>query len=140
MLGIIICGHGNFATGIKSSLELVVGKQNYLEAVDFIKSDSLENLENKIVSSMDKMDVNGYLFYTDLPGGSPFKKCVEISLKNSNSEVVAGTNIPMILDIIFERDNVDANSLMKKSIEVGKEQIVTFKLNKKNKQIDEDGI
>lgn len=141
MLGIIICGHGNFATGMKSALELVVGKQENLEAVDFEKTNSVKDLEDNIKNSMAKMNVDGYLFFTDIPGGSPFKKSVEISLATKNCQVVAGTNIPMLLEIVFDRDGFDAESLMNRSIETGKKQIVTFKLNKKsNKQDECDGI
>ena len=35
MIGILVTGHGRFATGITSALELVLGKQEWFEAVDF---------------------------------------------------------------------------------------------------------
>ena len=36
MVGIIITGHCNFATGIASAVKLVAGQQKNLEAVDFL--------------------------------------------------------------------------------------------------------
>ena len=32
MIGILVTGHGNFATGITSSLELIAGKQENYQA------------------------------------------------------------------------------------------------------------
>ena len=37
MIGIIVAGHGNFASGITSMLELVVGKPENYEYIDFLQ-------------------------------------------------------------------------------------------------------
>ena len=42
MIGLIVTGHGNFATGITSSLRLIVGEISDYEAVDFLPEDSIE--------------------------------------------------------------------------------------------------
>lgn len=140
MTGIIISGHGNFATGLLSAIKLVMGNQENLEAVDFLETHSTEELKNNIQSAMYKMNVDGYLFFTDISGGSPFKSCVELSLKNGNSEVIAGSNVPMIMEILINRlDN--PKILMNKAIEIGKDQILSFDINKINKKVEvSDGI
>ena len=141
MIGIIVSGHGNFATGIGSALELIVGVQNNLELVDFNKNDSVIDLETKIVESMKKMDVDGYLFLTDIPGGSPFKKCVEIGLKYKNCKTIAGTNVPMLLDVVFDRDEENVSDLIERVLISGKNHIVTFNIENKKKcttQKDDD--
>ena len=46
MIGIIVAGHGNFASGITSMLELVVGKPENYEYIDFLQGESQEALEN----------------------------------------------------------------------------------------------
>lgn len=143
MLGIIISGHGSFATGLKSVIELVVGNQENFEAVDFLLSHSTEDLKSSLKSAMDRMNVDGYLFFTDIAGGSPFRKCAEIALEIGNCEVVAGSNVPMIMEILFERHDNDSSKLMKKAIEIGRKQIQCFSINKeKKKEVEEvvDGI
>lgn len=35
MVGVIVTGHGNFATGILSSLKLISGEQQHIVGVDF---------------------------------------------------------------------------------------------------------
>ncbi|WP_432408105.1 PTS galactosamine/N-acetylgalactosamine transporter subunit IIA [Wukongibacter sp. M2B1] len=141
MIGIIVSGHGGFATGLKSVIELVVGNQENFEVVDFLESHSTENLKNNLKLAMDKMDVEGYIFFTDIPGGSPFKQSVELSLEHGNSEVIAGSNIPMIIEILFDRYDNNPKELIEKAIKIGKEQIVSFSMKNKSKKVEEvDGI
>ena len=48
MIGILVTGHGRFATGITSALELVLGKQECFEAVDFPDGDTKTELERNM--------------------------------------------------------------------------------------------
>ncbi len=44
MIGIIVTGHGHFATGLVNALELLAGATEALEAIDFEGSQSGEEL------------------------------------------------------------------------------------------------
>ena len=48
MIGIVVTGHGNFASGIVSALKLLTGEPDALEAVDFEGSQSAETLEEVV--------------------------------------------------------------------------------------------
>lgn len=56
MVGIIITGHSNFATGIASAVKLVAGQQKNLEAVDFPDTYSTEELKTKLTEALDKLE------------------------------------------------------------------------------------
>ncbi|MGO1371804.1 MAG: PTS galactosamine/N-acetylgalactosamine transporter subunit IIA [Senegalia sp. (in: firmicutes)] len=141
MIALIIAGHGEFAKGLNSVIELVAGKQELVETVDFLESDSTDDLKNNIKKAIDNMNAEGTLIFTDIPGGSPFKMSVELSMENEGIEVIAGTNIPMIMEILFDRENVDLVELKERAMETGKKQIVTFEMKKKEKQeLEDDGI
>ena len=43
MIGLIVTGHGNFATGLTSSLKLIAGDPQYYVAVDFPQEYSVED-------------------------------------------------------------------------------------------------
>ena len=45
---IIITGHGNFASGLKSSLDLIVGNYDFIKVVDFTENKNPEELKNDI--------------------------------------------------------------------------------------------
>lgn len=48
MIGIIVCGHGNFGTGISSALKLIAGLPENYEYIDFEEKDTVENLEKNL--------------------------------------------------------------------------------------------
>lgn len=138
MIGLIITGHGEFAKGINSVIELVAGTQENVATVDFLENHSTEDLKNNLKEKIENMNTEGTLIFTDIPGGSPFKISVELSMKNDGIEVISGTNVPMIMEILFDRESVDLLELKNRAMEVGKKQIVTFEMKKKQKQQDED--
>ena len=47
MIGILVTGHGNFATGITTSVNLIAGKQSNYESVDFLMHYSIDDLEKR---------------------------------------------------------------------------------------------
>nr|MBS9782126.1 hypothetical protein [Gammaproteobacteria bacterium] len=52
-IGIIVCGHGKFASGITSTVALVAGEQDDLIAVDFNGSDDLTVLLEQAINKLD---------------------------------------------------------------------------------------
>ena len=46
---IVLVGHGHFATGIYSSLQLIAGNQENVEAIDFVEGMSADELKQKIL-------------------------------------------------------------------------------------------
>lgn len=131
MTGIIISGHGRFADGIKSVIELVVGKTEGIEYVNFTEDKSTDDLRKDLKAAVKKLACEDYLFFTDLAGGSPFKTAVEISLEGEKAEVIAGTNIPMLMEIIFKVDLLELDELKDKALEIGRKQIVNFEMKSK---------
>ena len=47
MIGLILSGHGNFASGLHTSLKLIAGDHSNVEYVDFEEIDSTETLMDK---------------------------------------------------------------------------------------------
>ena len=94
---IIITGHGNFASGLKSSLDLIVGNYDFIKVVDFTENKNPEELKNDIKSIIDKCSNNELYIFTDLAGGTPFKVSSELAL-NNNIKVFCGTNLPMLIE------------------------------------------
>ncbi|MTI66843.1 MAG: PTS sugar transporter subunit IIA [Firmicutes bacterium] len=141
MVGIILVGHGKFATGLKSSIDLIVGEQKNFKTVDFLKTDSVDDLKNNIKNALDSLDTSdGVLFFTDVVGGSPFKTSVLLSNELKNSEVISGTNLPAIVEILFEREIASVKDLKDKAIENGKNGLQFFKPKKKKKVESNNGI
>lgn len=129
MIGLIISGHGNFATGLHSSLKLIAGEPTNIEYVDFEETDSTQTLKEKYYISLKALNnCDSILALTDLAGGSPFKTLVEVKTEiEKPMEVIGGTNLPMALEISMTKDIIDdLASLAESALEVGKSGLVKF--------------
>lgn len=143
MIGLIISGHGHFASGLHTSLNLIAGEPSNIEYVDFEENDTIETLKEKYYIALKNLNhCEGILALSDLAGGSPFKTLVEIKTEiEKPMEVVAGANLPMILEISMSRDFIeDLYSLTESSIEVGKNGVVKFEFIAHEDIECEDGI
>ena len=143
MVGLIISGHGNFASGLRSSLKLIAGEPINVEYVDFEETDSTETLKEKYYTSLKSLDnCDSIIALADLAGGSPFKTLVEVKTEiNKPMEVIGGTNLPMALEISMTKDMIDDLSLLSKSaLEVGRSGILKFEFIVHEDVECEDGI
>lgn len=142
MIGLVVTGHGNFGSGLTSSVNLIAGNPAYYEHVDFIAEYSTDDLDRELRKAFDKLsDCEGIIVFSDLPGGSPFKTAVMIAQEYKNIEVLAGTNLPMIIEIAMARTMIDdMDALVDMAINTGKDQIMKFALKKQEKEEAVDGI
>lgn len=143
MIGILVTGHGNFATGLTSSVKLIAGLPQNYEAVDFLESYGVDELAEKLSEAMDRLsNCEGILVFSDLAGGSPFKTAVEVGMTKANRvEVLAGTNLGMLIELSMARGFIeDMDTLVNMALETGKSQVVKFELKVRQEVCDEDGI
>lgn len=130
MIGLIITGHGEFASGMMSAIKLLSGIPEECVAVDFTQQDTTDDLEFRLKDIIEGMNsCEGILVLTDLYGGSPFNEAIELSHElqdHQDIRVVSGVNLGMILQADRARgyvNNVDV--LADLAIDEGKKQ--TFK-------------
>lgn len=144
MVGLLITGHGHFATGLGSSLKLITGNTENIVYVDFEADHSTETLTENINKGLDELkDCDGVLVLSDLAGGSPFKSAVECKVARPEQaiEVLAGSNLPMLIEGSMAMAAFDSPLDMAQSlIETGKDYIVRFELTTHEDNAEEDGI
>lgn len=139
----IITGHGNFATGLMSSVKLITGLEKALVAIDFEESMSSDTLRDELVSQVKSINESeAIVIFTDIAGGTPFNQSVLLKNENDNIEVVAGTNLPILIEAVLSQES-DVDSLLSKLIDSGKNNIKKYE-NKKSKKTQhfesDDGI
>lgn len=144
MVGLLITGHGHFATGLGTSLRLITGNTENIVYVDFEAEHSTETLTENLMKALDELkDCDGVLVLSDLPGGSPFKCAVECKMARPEQEieVVAGSNLPMLIEGSMMMGAFDSPLPMATSlIDTGKDYIVRFELTEHEDNAEEDGI
>ena len=144
MIGIVVTGHGLFAEGMHSSAQMIAGENDHIKYVCFEDGMGLEELGEKLSAAYNELAGNdGIVVLSDLPGGSPFKTAVEVSMNHPDKQIVvlAGTNLPMIITastmLSFESDPMAlADELMFE----GKDNVVRFELAVREEVEEEDGI
>lgn len=134
MISVIIGTHGMFSEEILKSAEMIFGTQENVGSVTFKPGEGVENLVekyNKLISELDCKD--GVLFMVDLFGGSPFNAASILAMKHENIEIVAGVNLPMMLEVFGSRDFSSLSELLVIAQTAGKDAIRTL-----NKTIETD--
>lgn len=104
MIGFILTGHGQFSNGLASAIEMVAGDQPAFKIVPFEGSQAAaygDELREAITSMRSECD--GVLVFVDLLGGTPFNQAMMISNDVDNVEVVTGTNLPMMIELLLTR-------------------------------------
>ena len=130
MIGIIVIGHGHFASGLKSNVELIVGEEQYLRTVDFEVSDSPDDVDKKIDSAIKELsECTGIIMLTDVLNGTPFNCAIKYSIKNNMIKTIYGANAAMLLTLVMKnKSSDDINEIAKDLVEIGKSQIGLFSL------------
>ncbi|WP_032498940.1 PTS N-acetylgalactosamine transporter subunit IIA [Streptococcus suis] len=124
MIKVIVVAHGQFASGILTSLKLIAGEVENIEAIDFSEGMSAQELKARIKAAI--LGEREVLILTDLLGGTPFKVSVELAAeqKEQNVVVLSGLNLAMILEANFSRLTDDLEQLVGKMITTSKDGIV----------------
>ena len=145
MVGFILTGHGQFANGLASAIDMVAGDQPAFKIVPFEGSQAAtygDELRAAISAMRDETD--GVLVFVDLLGGTPFNQAMMISQDIADVEVVTGTNLPMLIELLLTRGaGSSLNELADQAVSVGQMGIVHKALEAApadDMDDDEDGI
>ena len=142
MIGLLVTGHANFGSGMTSSVNLIAGEQEAYKYVDFLPTYSTEDLTVEITKALDELkDCEGVLIFTDLMGGNPFNVSAKLGHGKDNIRIVAGTNLPMLVEIVMSRKFMeDLDGLVESVLETGKEQITKYEFKQVVQEASDDGI
>ncbi len=134
MIAIIICMHGNLGIEMLKTIKLIIGKQKNIKSINFLSGENTDNIIKKYKKKIKKLKTKkGIMFFVDILGGSPFNAANSILHYNNKikGEIISGTNIPMLLEVLISRKNKNINELTNIALNSGKEGINITKFNKK---------
>lgn len=120
MLGIILCGHGGFASGLEKAMKQILGEQAQFIAIDFPETSTTALLTSQLEQAISDLDSQeDIVFLTDLLGGTPFRVASTMALKKTGWEVIAGTNMQLLLEMVMERDGLTSEAFRLQALECG---------------------
>lgn len=118
MVGIVIASHGEFASGILQSAQMIVGEQENTAACTLMPSEGPDDLRGKIekaIASFD--DPKQILIICDLWGGTPFNQASAIISGHEDTwAIVTGLNLPLLIEAFSARFTVESAQDIAKQI------------------------
>lgn len=105
-IGIIITSHGKYCLGAVDSLNMIIGRSDYLETVFVTPTSSIQDVEKEMKQAYEKLckDCKDVLIFTDLICGTPNNIAVKLMMEKNNITIVTGYNLAILLEIINKRN------------------------------------
>ncbi|MCL9645614.1 MULTISPECIES: PTS mannose transporter subunit IIAB [Pantoea] len=130
-IALVIGTHGWAAEPLLKTAEMLLGEQHNVACIDFAPGENAETLMDKYRARLAELDTaQGVLFLVDTWGGSPFNAASRLVTDRPDQEVIAGVNIPMLVETLMARDdNPELAALVQVATDAGREGIKALKAN-----------
>lgn len=137
MISIFVVSHGNLADGLVNAMEMITGKQEKVIPFGLMESEAPEDLFDRMKEKMEEIDDgDGVLILTDLFGASPFNSGSRLYLESRRKiEVVTGVNLPMLVEIVINREGIDLETVFKNAYQAGLDGIKILPESLRNKKM-----
>ncbi len=117
---IIVLTHGNLATGIIQSAQLILGKIPNLLSISVDLDGTIEDIVNKIKKAeISFLEERPIIIVTDIPGGSTTQAAIKMAAGQTNKYLITGLNLGLLLALItleLTQNREDNIKKIKKSI------------------------
>lgn len=107
---VVLAGHGGYAEGVRSAVEMILGPQRSLACVALPPDGSVEQVAEDAGRAFERLGTGdaGALLLVDLAGGSPANAAGRLALTDPRVQVVAGLNLPMVLEVLTSTERTAA--------------------------------
>ena len=129
MYKLVVVGHGNFPSGVLSSVSLLVGENENIIGLDLDANETHEGFEKKLKEILDNNDK--VIVLADLTGGAPHQITARLILESSklNQYIISGINLALVVDLAMkcclgEVEDEDIQSELSNSINESKDTTV----------------
>lgn len=109
MVGIVIASHGEFASGIFQSGQMIFGEQPNVKACTLMPHEGPDDIRKKMEDAIASFeDPEQVLFLIDLWGGTPFNQANALFDGHEKTwAIVTGLNLPMLIESYASRMRMD---------------------------------
>ncbi|QIM67228.1 PTS mannose transporter subunit IIAB [Mannheimia granulomatis] len=121
-IAIIVATHGVAAEQLLKTTEMLIGEQENVAYIDFVPGENAETIMGKYQALIEGplSNCDQVLFLVDMWGGSPFNAANRFQDGKTGMDVVAGVNIPMLVNTCMARDDVESlEELVEVALEAG---------------------
>jgi PTS system mannose-specific IIA component len=123
VIGVVIVTHYRLAEEFQRALELIVGKLEHVRAIGLDPTSSPEEMRLRIEKAIGEVESgHGVLLTVDMFGGTPSNLSLAF-LEEGKIEVVTGLNLPMLVKIARQQENVPIHELAELARDYGRRNI-----------------
>ena len=127
MVGIVVASHGSLASGMLDALELLSGEHEAIQAIGLQRGDSPDTFVSNVEDAINAVDEGeGVLVLVDLFGGTPSNAVAQL-LERDDLNAVAGVNLPMLLSVVFARDEMNLSALTEEAVRASCDSVVDIR-------------
>ena len=119
----LIATHGNFAQGIKSSLDIIAGPQENIFLVQAYLDD-IQSIETELDNLLkDKGENEEWIVFSDLLGGSITNQLVR-HIPGGDVYIIAGFNLPLLLEVVLSDVEIPMEAIIEDVLSRARDQMV----------------
>ena len=123
MVGLLIISHCDLGRELLNAAQLILGKLDNADTVCISSTAKSEELLASISSKIKALDNGeGVLILTDMFGGTPSNLSLSF-LQDDKVEVLTGVNLPMVIAVAQDREELSLAELGKRAQEAGRRSI-----------------
>lgn len=127
MIGVLIVGHGGFPTGLLDAATMIMGQQEQVDAIGLQPEQGPEEFLEALRAKAEKVNSGkGVLVLADLFGGSPANTSAYLMSDEELGfpvDVVTGVSLPMVLEALVVRSNMELADVVDVCLEVAGESV-----------------
>lgn len=122
---IIIVTHGDLGTGLLKTAEMIGGVYENVQVYGVYPNTNLAEFKANLLADISH-NPKKVLVLIDLWGGTPFNSVMESKMLDQ-VQFVTGVNLPMVLEVLSQANQVDMDELIRIAREAGVSGIQTIR-------------
>ena len=129
-LGVVVVTHGQLATELVNSAEMIVGDLPQFTAVSIGWHDDVDRAREEIGRAIERMKLSAggteedpacVLVLSDMFGGTPTN--LAVTFVSPGVEVITGVNLPMLIKLARPQDGASLEGLAREMLDHGRNAI-----------------
>lgn len=126
---LILMSHGNLASALIESTKMILGDLSDYDIVSMQVDDTFNDVEEKLISVLNKHKDKNILIMIDIYGGTPFNIASKFYRKNDNICLISGVNLDMVIEYFSSDMHDNTKKLIDELISVSKDSITLYSKN-----------
>jgi PTS system mannose-specific IIA component len=123
MVGLLIISHCDLGRELLNAAELIVGRLEAADAISITQTIDSGAMLKTISEKIKALDSGqGVLILTDMFGGTPSNLSLSF-LEDERVEVLTGVNLPMVITVAQDRNQLKLSELGEKAQQAGRRSI-----------------